>query len=67
MPATAAAHPSLLGRWWRPTAAIAASVVGTAILVAGLDAWTPPGSVAVVVAALLVAALGVWWWSVTDG
>jgi len=66
MPATAAADARLMTRWWRPTAAIGAGVVATAILVGALDAWSPPGSIIVVLAALVVAGLGVWWWSAID-
>ena len=63
MPPTAAADLQLTLRWWRPTAVIAAGTVATAVLVAGLDAWSPPGSIAVVLAALVVAGVAVWRWS----
>jgi len=67
MPATADADPSLLLRWWRPTAVVAGGTVATAALVAALDARSRGGSIVLVVAALVVAATGVWWWSSTSG
>ena len=63
MPATADAEPALALRWWRPTAVIAGATAATAGLVAVLDAWSPRGSLVVVLAALVVAGLGTWWWS----
>src|SRR5215218_8515697 len=63
MPATAAADVRLLVRWWRPTIVLTGATVATAVLVALLEAWTPPGSVVVVIAALAVLAAAVWWWS----
>ena len=63
MPATAAADVRLLVRWWRPTIVLTGATVATAVLVALLEAWTPPGSVVVVIAALAVVAAAVWWWS----
>jgi len=63
MPATADAEPALALRWWRPTAVLAGATAATAGLVAVLDAWSPRGSLVVVLAALVVAGLGTWWWS----
>jgi hypothetical protein len=67
MPATADAEPSLLLRWWRPTAVVAGGTVATAVLVAVLDAWDRGGSIVLVLVSLLVAATGVWGWSSTGG
>jgi hypothetical protein len=63
MPVTAAADVRLVARWWRPTASLAAATIATALVVAALDAWTPPGSIVVIVAALAAAGAAAWWWS----
>ncbi len=63
MPATASADLRLALRWWRPTAVIAGGILATAALAVAVDAWSPPGSLILVVAALVAATFGIWWWS----
>lgn len=63
MPVTAAAHLGLVLRWWRPTAVLTTATVAAAVLVGVLDAWGPPGSIVLVLGALGVVGVAVWWWS----
>jgi hypothetical protein len=63
MPVTAAADLHLALRWWRPTAVLATATVGAAVVVTALDAWGPPGSIVIILAALGVVGTAVWSWS----
>jgi hypothetical protein len=63
MPVTAQGDLRLATRWARPTAVLAVATVATAGLAAGLDRWSPPGSLLLVLAALAVLAVGTWWLS----
>lgn len=63
MPLTARADLRLVGRWARPTAAIALAVLGATALTAALDAWSPAGSLLVTLAALGLVTAAAWWWS----
>lgn len=63
MPVTARADRRLVVRWWRPTAGLAAATVAAAAVVAVLEAWGPPGSIVLVLAALGVLGVAVWWWA----
>ena len=63
MPVTAGpTHASSL-RWARPTAGIAAAVVGAAGVLAAFDAWSPAGSLVVTLSGLVLVTAAAWWWS----
>lgn len=63
LPLTAAADPALILRWARPTVAIAVAVLIGVGLVAVVDAWSPPGSLVVMLGALTLLTLAGWWWA----
>ena len=58
MPVTARGELRLAARWARPTGVLAIATVAAAGLAAGLDRWSPPGSLLIVLAALAVLAVG---------
>ncbi len=61
MPVTARGEMRLAARWARPTGVLAIATVAAAGLAAGLDRWSPPGSLLIVLAALALLAVGTWW------
>jgi hypothetical protein len=67
MPVTARGDVRLAARWTRPTVVLAVATAAAAGLAAGLDRWSPPGSLLLVLAALAVLAVGTWWLTTTSG